>query len=380
MCNLSNVDVKNKCIFVRVDFNVPIDDNGNITSFKRIDETVPTIDYLRKNGAKIILCSHLGRPKGQKVESLSLYPVFKYLENIYGSNVVLWANDTIGGTVDKIKSKMKSGQILLLENVRFYKQEEDCDKDFAINLAKGVDIFVDEAFAVSHRKSASNYGISQILPSYEGFLMQKEKKSLCLNDKKKPILAILGGAKVSDKIKLISNLIDKVDYIFVGGAMAFTFLKALGKNVGKSIVEDECLELAKEIMNKAKNSNVDFILPKDVVVSTSVDNENNATMKNVEDISSVDMGLDIGEQTILELKKYIEKAQTIFWNGPLGVYTNKAFENGTKQIAISLAKCSAYTIVGGGDSVDAIEKYNLEEKINFVSTGGGASLKYIQNN
>ncbi len=380
MCNLSNVDVKNKCIFVRVDFNVPIDDNGNITSFKRIDETVPTIDYLLKNGAKIILCSHLGRPKGQKVESLSLYPVFKYLENIYGSNVVLWANDTIGGTVDKIKSKMKSGQILLLENVRFYKQEEDCDKDFAINLAKGVDIFVDEAFAVSHRKSASNYGISQILPSYEGFLMQKEKKSLCLNDKKKPILAILGGAKVSDKIKLISNLIDKVDYIFVGGAMAFTFLKALGKNVGKSIVEDECLELAKEIMNKAKNSNVDFILPKDVVVSTSVDNENNATMKNVEDISSVDMGLDIGEQTILELKKYIEKAQTIFWNGPLGVYTNKAFENGTKQIAISLAKCSAYTIVGGGDSVDAIEKYNLEEKINFVSTGGGASLKYIQNN
>ena len=380
MCDLSNVDVKNKCVFVRVDFNVPIDDNGNITSYKRIDETVPTIDYLLKNGAKIILCSHLGRPKGQKVESLSLYPVFKYLENIYGSNVVLWANDTIGETVDKIKSKMKRGQILLLENVRFYKQEEDCDKDFAINLAKGVDIFVDEAFAVSHRKSASNYGISQILPSYEGFLMQKEKKSLCLNDKKKPILAILGGAKVSDKIKLISNLIDKVDYIFVGGAMAFTFLKALGKNVGKSIVEDECLELAKEIMNKAKNSNVDFILPKDVVVSTSVDNENNATMKNVEDISSVDMGLDIGEQTILELKKYIEKAQTIFWNGPLGVYTNKAFENGTKQIAISLAKCSAYTIVGGGDSVDAIEKYNLEEKINFVSTGGGASLKYIQNN
>ena len=253
-------------------------------------------------------------------------------------------------------------------------------EDIYNELKDRVDLFVDEAFAVSHRKSASNYGISQILPSYEGFLMQKEKKSLCLNDKKKPILAILGGAKVSDKIKLISNLIDKVEYIFVGGAMAFTFLKALGKNVGKSIVEDECLELAKEIMNKAKNSNVDFILPKDVVVSTSVDNENNATMKNVEDISSVDMGLDIGEQTILELKKYIEKAQTIFWNGPLGVYTNKAFENGTKQIALSLAKCSAYTIVGGGDSVDAIEKYNLEEKINFVSTGGGASLKYIQNN
>lgn len=376
---LSNdLNLEGKIVFVRVDFNVPIDDKGQITSKKRIDSTIPQINFLRDNGARIVICSHLGRPAGERNSSLSLKPVYEYLKEIYGNENVIFSKNIIGEDVEKIKRDLKNSQILLLENVRFEKGEEDCDISFAKELAKQVDIFVDEAFAVSHRKAASNHLMPTLVQSFYGFNHSKEQANLTLKDKPKPILAILGGAKVSDKIKLISSLICKVDEIFVGGAMAFTFLKSQGFEIGKSLLEENSIDLAKDILKKAEELNVKIHFPLDVVLAPSIEDENNVQVKNINAIPNDLMGLDIGPKTIQFMKRLIEKSNTIFWNGPLGVASVKAFENGTVELVKALANSNAFSIVGGGDSVEVVERLKLEDKISFVSTGGGASLKYIQ--
>ena len=373
-----NLDLKSKMVFVRVDFNVPLNEHKEITSKKRIDATLPQIDYLREKGAKIVLCSHLGRPNGTFNKDLSLKPVYEYLQTIYDSDI-LFSNEIVGSNIEEMKSNLQNSQILLLENVRFEKGEEECEKSFALELAMQIDIFIDEAFAVSHRKSASNFLMSEIIEnSFYGFNHLKERQNLTLKYKEKPILAILGGAKVADKIKLIFSLLDKVDDIFIGGAMAFTFLKSQGITVGQSLVEDDLIDLAKEILIKAKNQNVKIHLPLDVVVAKSIDDVKNAKNVDINEIPHDLMGLDIGQQSIKQIQELISNSKTIFWNGPLGVASVKEFSYGTIELVKMLSQSKAFTIVGGGDSVEVVERLNLQNQISFVSTGGGASLKYIQ--
>lgn len=376
--NIKDIQCKDKVVFVRVDFNVPMT-GGKISNTNRIDSTLPTINLLVQRGAKIVLCSHLGRPKGEPNKEFSLYPVYLYLKNQCAYDV-LWADKATGEEAESIKRSLKAGQILLLENVRFYAKEESNDPDFAKKLAQDVDIFVDEAFAVSHRKSASNFGMSRLLTTFYGLQYEKEIKNLDLSDKAKPILAILGGAKVQDKIGLIDKLIDKVQEIYIGGAMAFTFLKSQGYQVGQSLVDDSKLSLCAELIKKAKTKGVSLHLPQDVVVSQSAQEPLDVREVDISHISSRDIGCDIGSKSIEDLEKIIQKSGTIFWNGPLGIYTIKNFANATNKISLALCDTKAYTIIGGGDTVDAMQKCADTQKIDFVSTGGGASLYYLQNN
>ncbi len=374
-----DIDLKGKKVFVRCDFNVPMDENQNITDNTRIVAALPTIKYLLEQNCKIILASHLGRPKGEFKPEYSLKPVAKELSKLLNKEVIM-ANDVIGEDAMKKASELKEGEILLLENVRFHREETDNDPEFAKKLASMAEVFVNDAFGTAHRAHASTAGIADYLPAVAGFLIEKELKFLgeAINNPERPLVAILGGAKVSDKIGVIDNLLEKVDTLMIGGGMTYTFFKAQGYEVGKSICELDKLDLAKELMEKAKNKGVKLMLPVDTKVGKeySADTESK-TVKSTE-IPADWEGLDIGEETIKLYSEELQKAKTVIWNGPLGVFEFPQFAIGTNAIAKVLADLDATTIIGGGDSAAAVKKAGLEDKMTHISTGGGASLEFIE--
>jgi len=375
---IKDVDVKDKRVLVRVDFNVPTDKQGNITDDRRIKGALPTIKYLMEHGAKTILVSHLGRPKGV-TESLRLDKVAKRLSELLGKKVEK-ANDVIGEDAKKKVSSLKSGEVLLLENVRFHAEEEKNDEKFAKALADFADVYVNDAFGTAHRAHASTEGVARFKPGVAGFLMEKEINYLgkALSNPDRPFVAILGGAKVSDKIGVIENLIGKVDTLLIGGGMAFTFLKAMGKNIGKSLLEADKLDLANQLMKKAKEKKVRLILPKDVVVTEKIEVNAPHKVVSIDNIPDNMIGVDIGPETVKEFSNIIKQAKTVVWNGPMGVFETKPFDEGTKGIAKALSECKGTTIVGGGDSAAAVEQLGFAEKITHISTGGGASLEFLE--
>ncbi|ACD66436.1 Phosphoglycerate kinase [Sulfurihydrogenibium sp. YO3AOP1] len=377
---LKDVDVAGKRVFVRVDYNVPIDENGNIEDDVRIRETVPTINYLLDRNAKIILASHLGRPKGKPDPKYSLYPVAKRLERLVGKEVK-FLPDCIGDDVEKTVLNMKEGEIVLLENLRFHKEEENNDPEFAKALAKLAEIYVIDAFGTCHRKHASMYGIKDyVQPVVMGFLLEKEieyfKKAL-LNPQR-PVVAFLGGSKVSSKLGVIEFLLDKVDKIFIGGAMAFTFIKALGYKVGSSLVEEEMINKALEIIEKAKEKDVKFYLPVDFICGQAVSDQTPVIEVAWQEIPSGWLGLDIGHASVVLIKEIIKDAQTIVWNGPMGVFEIDKFKMGTFELAHAIAESPALSIAGGGDTDYAIHKAGVVDKISYLSTGGGAFLELLE--
>ncbi len=373
---IRDVPLKGKSVFLRVDFNVPQDENGEITDDTRIREALPTIQYLVENKAKIVCASHLGRPKGFDLK-FSMRPVSKRLEDISGFKV-RQMDDCIGDRIDAEKSNLKEGEIIFLENIRFYKEETENKPEFAQKLAYKIDVFVNDAFAASHRSHASVVGIAGFVPlSVAGFLMEKEIKYLgmAISNPERPFIAIIGGAKVSDKIPVLRSLIGKAEKILIGGAMAYTFLKAKGEDVGDSLVEDESIEIAKNLLDEGRNRGVEILLPIDHVISRGLEGSPAETSKTP--IPSGFAGYDIGDETITLFSSIIRDAKTIFWNGPLGVFEKENFSKGTFQIAKAIADSGAISIVGGGDSVLAVKKAGVEEKMTHISTGGGASLEYI---
>ena len=376
---IKDIDLKGKKVLVRCDFNVPLDDNKNITDNRRIVSAIPTIQYLLDNNCKIILCSHLGRPKGKVNMDYSLYPVKEELSKLLAKDVKL-ANDIIGDSAKELTSNMENGQIVLLANVRFDEREEANDLEFAKDLASMAEIYVNDAFGTIHRAHASTEGVSHFLPAVSGFLMEKELKFLgsVLENPEKPFVAILGGAKVSDKIGVIENLIERVDKLIIGGGMAYTFLKAKGHNIGSSLCEDDKIDLALNLMNKAENKNVKILLPIDNIVAKEISKDAEAKYVASNEIPEGLMALDIGQNTIELFKSELADAKTVVWNGPLGYSEIESFANGTRSIAKMLASSSAITIVGGGDSAAAIQKLGLEDKFTHISTGGGASLEFLE--
>lgn len=374
-----DIDVKGKKVLVRCDFNVPLDENKNITDNRRIVGALPTIKYLLDNDCKVILCSHLGRPKGQVNKDFSLEPVAKELSKLLGREVKL-ANDIIGKSAKELTANMKDGEIVLLENVRFDSREEANDAEFAKELASLAEIYVNDAFGTAHRAHSSTTGVAEFLPAVCGFLMEKEVKMLgdCLDNPQRPFVAILGGAKVSDKIKVIENLLEKVDTIIIGGGMTFTFLKAMGYEVGNSICELDRLDIAKETIEKAKMKGVKLLLPIDTVCGKEFTNDTETVTVDSKQIPEGWQGLDIGPKAIEEYTQELKSAKTVIWNGPLGVFEFEKFAKGTNSIAKVLSELDATTIVGGGDSVAAIEKGGFSDKITHISTGGGASLEFLE--
>ncbi len=377
--SVKDIDVSNKKVLVRCDFNVPQDENKNITDNRRIVAALPTIKYLIENNAKVILCSHLGRPKGEFNEAYSLKPVAMELSKLLNKEVKL-SKDVIGEDSKNLVSKVQDGDVILLENVRFHKEEEENNPEFSKELASLADIYVNDAFGTAHRAHSSTEGVSHYLPSVCGFLIEKEIEFMggALENPKRPFIAILGGAKVSDKIAVIENLLDKVDKLIIGGGMAFTFLKSQGHKIGKSICEDDKLELASEILKKAKEKNIEILLPIDSHITTEYSNNFEDKFVESSDIPDGWEALDIGEETIELFEKALQGAKTVIWNGPLGVCEFSKFENGTKQIAMAISKLNAISIVGGGDSAAAIEKLGLADKFSHISTGGGASLEFLE--
>ena len=374
---IRDIDVDNKKVLVRCDFNVPLDDNKNITDVTRIKGALPTIEYLLDHNAKVILCSHLGRPKGEFNLDYSLKPVAIELEKELGRKVLL-ASDIVGDSAKELTQNMNAGDIVLLENVRFDAREEENDEEFSKELASLAEIYVNDAFGTAHRAHSSTAGVAAFLPSAIGFLIEKEIKNLGdnLNNPKRPYVAILGGKKVSDKIGVITNILDKVNTILIGGGMSYTFYKALGKDIGNSVCEEDKVDLAKEILDKAKERSVKILLPFDNVVASSL--EEDADVKVSYEIPEGYMGLDIGPETIEQYKAELREAKTVFWNGPLGIFEDKRFSKGTEEIAKCLAEIDAITVIGGGDSAAAIESLGLADKMTHISTGGGASLEYIE--
>lgn len=374
-----DIDVKGKKVLVRCDFNVPLDENKNITDNRRIVGALPTIKYLLDNDCKVILCSHLGRPKGQVNKDFSLEPVAKELSKLLGKEVKL-ANDIIGKSAKELTANMKDGEIVLLENVRFDSREEANDAEFAKELASLAEIYVNDAFGTAHRAHSSTTGVAEFLPAVCGFLMEKEVKMLgdCLDNPQRPFVAILGGAKVSDKIKVIENLLEKVNTIIIGGGMTFTFLKAMGYEVGNSICELDRLDIAKETIEKAKMKGVKLLLPIDTVCGKEFTNDTETVTVDSKQIPEGWQGLDIGPKAIEEYTQELKNAKTVIWNGPLGVFEFEKFAKGTNSIAKVLSELDATTIVGGGDSVAAIEKGGFSDKITHISTGGGASLEFLE--
>ncbi|NLN15536.1 MAG: phosphoglycerate kinase [Tissierellia bacterium] len=378
---LKDFDFKGKRVLVRCDFNVPMDDNQNITDDRRIVSSLPTIEYLMKEGAKVILMSHLGRPKGEANPKYSLLPVAKRLSELLNKDVVFAKDDLV--VSDKVKeeiSKLNEGDVALLENTRFRKEEEKNEENFAKELASLGDIYVNDAFGTSHRAHASNVGVSTHLPSAVGFLVEKEISIMgkALEAPERPFVAILGGAKVSDKIGVIENLLEKVDSILICGGMAYTFLKAKGYEIGQSLLEEDKIDLANNLMEKAKEKNVKLLLPVDVVVAKEFKNDTEFKTVEIDEIPVDWMGLDIGEETLRVFTEEIKKAKTVVWNGPCGVFEMENFSKGTYGIAKALAESEATTIVGGGDSASAIEKAGYADKVTHVSTGGGASLELLE--
>ena len=374
-----DIDVTGKKVLVRCDFNVPLDkETGKITDNRRIRAAIPTIEYLIDHNAKVILCSHLGRPKGEFNLKYSLKPVAEELSKLLGKEVKL-AKDVIGEDAEKLTSEIKEGEVVLLENVRFHKEEEN-DPEFAKKLASFAEIYVNDAFGTAHRAHASTAGVAGYLPAVSGFLIEKELEFLgnALDNPERPFVAILGGAKVSDKIGVIENLLDKVDTLIIGGGMAYTFYKAQGHSIGTSICEEDKIDLANDILNKAKEKNVEILLPIDNHVSAEYSNEAEDKYIDSVEIPEGFMGLDIGPKTIELFKNAIKNAKTVVWNGPLGVTEFSKFEEGTKAIAEALAETEAVTVIGGGDSAAAVEKFGLADKMTHISTGGGASLEFLE--
>jgi len=378
---LSDMELKHKSVIVRCDFNVPIDEKGNVTDKKRIIAAMPTVKYLLDKKAKVIILSHLGRPKGKYDKAFSLAPVAKAMEKILGVKVNFIESERV--VDDTVKEKVLSaeyGDVLLLENTRFREEEKKNGPAFTEELASLGEIFANDAFGTAHREHSSNVGIANMLPSCAGFLVEKELEIMgkAMSDAERPFTAILGGSKVSDKIGVIKNLALKADYILVGGGMMFTFLKALGNETGKSIVEDEQIETAASIIEFCENLEVKIILPKDVVVADAFSNDADFHTVKVEKMPSDMMGLDIGDETVEEFADVIAKSRTVLWNGPMGVFEMDNFAKGTLGVANALAESTATTIIGGGDSASAIHKFGLENKMSHISTGGGASLKLFE--
>ncbi len=376
--SVRDIDVCGKRVLVRCDFNVPQDENLQITDETRILGALPTIQYLREHRAKIILCSHLGRPKGQVNEKYSLAPVAKRLSELLGCDVVM-AKDVIGDSAKACVGALKDGDVCLLENVRFHKEEEKNDPDFAKALASFADIYVNDAFGTAHRAHASTAGVAAYLPAVCGFLIEKEISVMgkALADPARPFVAILGGAKVSDKIGVINNLLEKVDTLIIGGAMAYTFIKALGGDIGKSRCEDDKLDYAREMVLKALGKGVRFILPCDTLAAAEFKADAAPTVVCSRAIGEL-MGLDIGPKSIEVFTKAIENAGTVVWNGPMGVFEFDAFANGTRSVAAAIANSNAISIIGGGDSAAAVEQLGYADKMTHISTGGGASLEFLE--
>jgi phosphoglycerate kinase len=384
MKTFEKFDFNGKKALVRVDFNVPLDENYNITDTSRIDAAVPTIKKILDDGGSVILMSHLGRPKEGPTEKYSLKHLVPYLKKVLEVNIK-FADDCIGDQAVQLASGLKNGEVLLLENLRFYKQEEKGDEEFAGKLARLGDVYVNDAFGTAHRAHASTAIIAKFFPENKmfGYIMEDEVKSIdrVLKNTERPFTAILGGAKVSGKIEIINNLIDKVDNLLIGGGMMFTFIKALGGEVGNSLVEDELLQLARETSDKAEANNVRIYIPQDAVIASAFANEAEHRESSSTNIPDGWMGLDIGPKAIEAYRDVILNSKTILWNGPMGVFEMSNFEAGTKAIAEAVAEATqkgAFSLIGGGDSVAAINKFNLKDKVSYVSTGGGAMLEYIE--
>lgn len=376
---LKDFNLENKKVLVREDLNVPLDENQNITDDTRIRAALPTIKYLAENGAKVIIVSHLGRPKGKVNPKYSLAPVAKRLSELLG-RYVAFAADCIGEAAESAVAKMNPGDVLLLENVRFYEAEEKNDQEFAKQLASLADIFINDAFGTSHRAHASTVGVANYLPAGAGFLMQKEIEVMgkALENPERPFAAILGGAKVSDKIGVIKNLLNKVDMLLIGGGMAFTFLKSQGYEIGKSLLEADKIELAASLIKEAKEKNVKLLLPEDVVVTSELKEGMPYETVPVTEIPADKIGVDIGEATRKKFADAIKDAKTVVWNGPMGVFEMKPYAEGTLAVADAMAKSDAVTIIGGGDSAAAVEQLGYAKVMTHISTGGGASLEFLE--
>ena len=384
MKTIDNYGFNGRNVLVRVDFNVPLNDQFEITDTTRIDAAIPTIQKIISGGGAAILMSHLGRPKEGPEEKFSLKHLIPYLSDQLKTNVI-FADDCIGESAKSKASRLKSGEVLLLENLRFYKEETKGDIAFAKELASLGNVYMNDAFGTAHRAHASTAIIAQFFPKEKlfGYIMENEIKSIdkVLHESKGPFTAILGGAKVSGKIEIINNLLNKVDNLIVGGGMMFTFIHAKGGNVGNSLVEDDLLELALNILEGAKEMGVNIYIPTDAIIADKFDNDANKKVADVNEIPDDWMGLDIGPETIKTFTEVIKKSSTILWNGPMGVFEFENFAEGTRAIALGVAKATengAFSLIGGGDSVAAINKYNLKDKVSYVSTGGGAMLEYIE--
>lgn len=378
-----DLDVTSKRVIVRVDFNVPMSKSevGKITDNARILAALPTINYLIENKAKVILLSHLGRPKGEAKKEFSLEPVAKELSRLLNKEVKFLQSDLV--VDDNVKNKvfnLQDGEVALLENTRFRPEETKNIDNFSKELSSLGDIYINDAFGTSHRAHCSNVGLCKFLPSAVGFLVEKEISIMgkALSNPERPFVAILGGAKVSDKITVIENLIEKVDSIIIGGGMAFTFLKSLGYSVGKSLLEEDKIDLAKDLYEKAKSKNVNMLLPVDVVVSKEFSNDSDFKTVTIDSIEEDYMGLDIGYKTVELFSDEIKKAKTVVWNGPMGVFEMPNFAKGTFEIAKAIAENDSISIIGGGDSASAAEKSGFKDKITHISTGGGASLEFLE--
>lgn len=375
---MNDVEVKGKRVFVRVDFNVPMED-GKITDDTRIRAALPTIKHLVDEGAKVILASHLGRPKGEVVEDMRLTAVGNRLAELLGKPV-LKLDESVGETVKTAVHNMNDGDVVLLENVRFHKGEEKNDAELAKQFAELAEIYVNDAFGAAHRAHASTAGIAEYLPAVSGFLLQKELDVLgkALSDPERPFTAIIGGAKVKDKIGVIDHLLDKVDNLIIGGGLAYTFVKAQGHEIGNSLVEEDKIELAKEFMQKAKDKGVNFLMPVDAVVASEFSKDADSKVVDIDAIPADWMGLDIGPKTVALYADTIKNSKLIIWNGPMGVFEIEKFADGTKGVAEAMAETAGYTIIGGGDSAAAVEKFHVADKMDHISTGGGASLEFME--
>ncbi|AHH12073.1 Phosphoglycerate kinase [Borrelia hermsii YBT] len=375
---IKDFDFSGKRALVRCDFNVPLRE-GNIIDDTRIRAALPTIEYLKSQGARVVLISHLGRPKGEKNLKYSLMPVAKRLSELLGQDVKMLP-DCIGDEVATAVSRMKNGDIVLLENVRFYRQEEENCNDFAKKLSQNGDVFVNDAFGTAHRAHASTAGLAAYLPAVGGFLMEKEDEFLgkILKNPESPFVSIIGGSKVSSKIAVLESLLPKSNIMVIGGGMAYTFLKVEGHSIGKSLLENEYIDVAASFLKKAKELDVKVILPLDHIVASEFKEDSIPEYVDAIDIPDGKIGMDIGEKTLRKIEEVLVSAKTVIWNGPLGVFEFDSFSKGTAKVAEYVASCSGITVVGGGDSVAAVNKFNLSEKITHVSTGGGASLEYLE--
>lgn len=376
--SVTDLDVKDKRVLVRVDFNVPLTEGGEVADDTRIRAALPTIQRLMKAGAKVILCSHLGRPKGV-TEKLRLTPVAARLSELLGMEVQK-TDDCVGPETEAAVRRLKAGQVLLLENLRFHSEEEANDPEFARRLAGLAELYVNDAFGTAHRAHASTEGVTHYLPSAAGLLLQKELEIMgkALEDPERPFVAVLGGAKVKDKIGVLRNLLGKVDTLLIGGGMAYTFLKAQGHEIGRSLLDEEKVGLASELMAEAKRAGVELLLPIDVMVALEIKADSDRKVVSVAAIPAEWQGVDIGPETARLFGAKIEAARTVVWNGPMGVFEVEPFAGGTRAVAEAMSRCAGTTIVGGGDSAAAVEQMGLADKVTHVSTGGGASLEFLE--